>query len=160
MGAAELLETLRESSLTVAVAESLTGGRLASAFVDVPGASESFLGGVVAYDTRLKSSLLGVDAELLAREGAVDPSVAEQMAFGVRRVCAIEGRIADLGLATTGVAGPTEQDGKPVGTVFVAASFGAESRVMKIQLPGDRDEIRAQAVAAALALGAQILARE
>lgn len=117
-GLAELvLAQARRLRLTIAVAESLTGGQLAAAFTAVPGASAVFRGSVTAYATDLKASVLGVDAVLLASSGAVHPEVARQMADGVRRVCR-----ADLGLATTGVAGPEPQDGHPVGTVFVAVS--------------------------------------
>lgn len=102
-----LLATARRARLTVAVAESLTGGRVAAALTAVPGASAVLRGSVTAYATDLKASVLGVDPALLSRSGAVDPEVARQMAVGVRRVCG-----ADVGIATTGVAGPDEQDGK------------------------------------------------
>jgi len=113
--AEQVLARAKDLGLTVAVAESLTGGQLAAAFTSVPGASAVFRGSVTAYATDLKASILGVDAQLLAEVGAVHDEVARQMAEGVRRVCR-----ADVGLATTGVAGPDPQDGKPVGTVFVA----------------------------------------
>jgi nicotinamide-nucleotide amidase len=117
-GLAELvLAQARLLRLTIAAAESLTGGQLAAAFTAVPGASAVFRGSVTAYATDLKASVLGVDAVLLASNGAVHPEVARQMAEGVRRVCR-----ADLGLATTGVAGPEPQDGRSVGTVYVAVS--------------------------------------
>lgn len=113
-----------ERGLRLAVAESLTGGLLASEFVAVPGSSRVFSGGVVAYDTALKRSVLGVDAELLRARGPVDAEVARQMARGVRRACAVDGREADIGIATTGVAGPEPdpQTGQPPGTVWVAVS--------------------------------------
>lgn len=113
-----------ERGLRLAVAESLTGGLLASEFVAVPGSSRVFSGGVVAYDTALKHSVLGVDAELLRVHGPVDAEVARQMARGVRRACAVDGREADIGIATTGVAGPEPdpQTGQPPGTVWVAVS--------------------------------------
>ncbi len=115
--AALVLARARRRRLTVAVAESLTGGQLAAALTAVPGASAVFRGSVTAYATDLKASVLGVDAALLDAQGAVHPEVARQMAEGVRRVCR-----ADVGIATTGVAGPEPQDGQPVGTVFVAAA--------------------------------------
>src|SRR4051812_47619675 len=99
--AAELLADLRSRGWTIAVAESLTGGLLCAALVDVVGASRSLRGGVVAYATELKGALLGVDDAVLAARGAVDPEVARQMAAGVRVRLG-----ADVGLATTGVAGP------------------------------------------------------
>jgi nicotinamide-nucleotide amidase len=113
----QVLSRARYLRLTIAVAESLTGGQLAAAITAVPGASAVFRGSVTAYATDLKASVLGVDAVLLAEAGAVDAEVARQMAAGVRRVCR-----ADVGVATTGVAGPQPQDGRPVGTVFVAVA--------------------------------------
>jgi nicotinamide-nucleotide amidase len=117
--ARRVLAAAGERGLTIAAAESLTGGQLAAAFTSVPGASAVFRGSVTAYATDLKASVLGVDADLLAEVGAVHAEVARRMAQGVRRVCR-----ADLGLATTGVAGPDPQDGRPVGTVFVAVAAG------------------------------------
>lgn len=105
---------LRALGATLAVAESLTGGLLAARLVEVPGASQTFRGSVTAYATELKASVLGVDEGLLAIEGPVHPVVARQMAEGVRRLLG-----ATYGLATTGVAGPTEQDGRGVGTVHL-----------------------------------------
>lgn len=152
-GAAALVvaELTRRGS-TVAVAESLTGGLLAAEIVSVPGASAVFRGGVVAYDTAIKHSVLGVDATLLAERGAVDISVAQQMADRVRSVLAVAGRSADYGLATTGVAGPDPQDGKLPGTVFIALASGAGVTVSRLHLSGDRAAIRATTVQAALAL--------
>lgn len=135
---------------TVAVAESLTGGLLAAAITSVPGASVVFRGSVTAYATEIKASVLGVDADLLAREGAVHPEVARQMADGVRRLFG-----ATLGLATTGVAGPTEQDGKPVGLVYVgysSAENGSTPSAEELHLNGDREAVRAQTVLHALEL--------
>ena len=143
----QLLSRLRERGLTVAVAESLTGGMLMSQLVSVPGASICVRGGVVAYATALKHELLGADADLLARVGAVDPEVAQAMASGVRRVCA-----TDVGIATTGVAGPDSQDGHPVGTVCVAVIAPEVERVTVLSLPGDRAQIRDGASRAALQL--------
>lgn len=147
-----LVSRLIARGWTVAVAESLTGGLVVSALVSVPGASATVRGGVVAYATALKKSLLGVDAGLLAAEGAVHPDVARQMADGVRETAAIDGRSADVGIATTGVAGPTPQDGRAVGTVHVAVSTPAGTRVKTMALAGSRARIRAEATAAALAL--------
>lgn len=143
--AAEVLGLLRERGMTLAVAESLTGGMLAAELVGVPGASEVFAGGIVAYATRLKAQLLGVDADLLAREGAIHPLVAEQMATGAR-----ERLGADVGLATTGVAGPDSQDGHPPGEVWIAAATPAGARSLRLELGGDRASIRRETVDAAL----------
>lgn len=144
--AAELLEALASKRWTVAVAESLTGGLVASAIVDVPGASASMRGAVVAYATDVKQQVLGVDAGLLASAGAVDPRVAAQMAEGVRALLG-----ADVGIATTGVAGPEPQDGKPVGTVCIAVVTPDATSVSIELFTGDRAAIRSAATAAALA---------
>jgi nicotinamide-nucleotide amidase len=147
-----LVTTLTKYGLTVATAESLTGGLLAGKIVSVPGASLVFNGGVVSYHTQLKHSLLGVDAKLLAENGPVDPLVAQQMAEGARHTCAIDGRLADLGLATTGVAGPDPdpQTGKPAGTVFLGIATKHGSRAVPMSLTGDRPTIRESTVAAAI----------
>jgi nicotinamide-nucleotide amidase len=113
--AAQLVRLLGQQGRTVAVAESLTGGLVASTIVGVPGASAVFRGGVVAYATEVKASVLGVDAGLLERVGAVDPDVADEMAYGVARLLG-----ADYGIATTGVAGPDPQDDQAVGTVWIS----------------------------------------
>jgi nicotinamide-nucleotide amidase len=149
---ADVVHLLTERGLTIAVAESLTGGLLVSELIRTPGASAVVVGGVVAYSTALKHSVLGVDAALLASNGAVDPEVARQMASGVRAVLAVDGRPADIGVATTGVAGPDPQDGKPVGTVFLGIAFGDEVRSVELGLSGSRDEVRAAVVVEALAL--------
>ncbi len=148
----ELVAALRRRGETLATAESLTGGALASALVDVPGVSAVLRGGIVAYATELKHELLGVDAGLLAREGAVHPEVAGQMANGVRA------RLdASWGLATTGVAGPDPQDGKPAGTVHIAVAGSGGVVVRSLHLPGDRPAVRAATTAAALQLLAATL---
>ena len=145
--AAAVVARLQAAGQTLAVAESLTGGLLAAAVVDVPGASQVLRGAVVAYASDLKHSLLGVDAELLARLGAVNPQVAAEMATGVRDRLA-----ADWGLSTTGVAGPDPQDGKPPGTVHVALAGPHGVRTTDLLLPGDRTQVRTATVDAALAL--------
>ncbi|MFD8591238.1 CinA family protein [Streptomyces sp. NPDC059637] len=145
--AAEVLEALAGRGQTLAAAESLTGGLVAAELTAVPGASKVFRGSVTAYATDLKAQLLGVDPELLERNGAVDPEVARQMAEGVRRVLG-----ADHGIATTGVAGPEPQDGRPVGTVFVAAAGPGGSRVLPLRLSGGRGRIREETVDAVIRL--------
>jgi nicotinamide-nucleotide amidase len=132
------------------VAESLTGGLVVAELVSVPGASRVVNGGVVAYNTALKHSLLLVPAALLAERGAVDPDVAAAMAEGVRRACAIEGVPASIGLSTTGVAGPDPQDGKPVGTVYVGVSTDAGTRVFDLTLGGSRNALRRRVVSESL----------
>nr|WP_304516322.1 nicotinamide-nucleotide amidohydrolase family protein [Cellulomonas sp. JH27-2] len=148
-----MLDLLRSRGMTVATAESLTGGELCSRLVDVAGASDVVRGGVVTYATDTKTSVLGVDAELLARRGPVDPDVARAMARGVRRLLG-----ADVGVATTGVAGPGPSDGHDAGTVFVAVARGPGDGddlvdlVRELHLTGGRDVVRDGAVRAALAL--------
>ena len=145
--AAKIVVALLTRRETVASAESLTGGLVADAFVTVPGTSAVFRGGVVAYATQLKHELLGVDADLLAAKGAVDPDVALQMATGVRQRLG-----ATWGVATTGVAGPEPQDGVPPGVVYVAVDGPATQRVARHDLSGDREQIRAGASERALEL--------
>jgi nicotinamide-nucleotide amidase len=146
----DLLGDLAARGLTLAVAESLTGGMLTSELIRPPGASVVVLGGIVAYDTALKESVLGVDADLLAEHGPVHPEVARQMADRVRRVLAVDGRPADLGLATTGVAGPTPQGGHDPGTVFVGIAVGDTVEAIELHLDGARDQIRARSVGEAI----------
>lgn len=127
---------LREASATLATAESLTGGRLAAALTSVPGASASFRGGVVAYATDLKTSVLGVPDDVVASYGVVSAPCAEAMARGARLLTG-----ATYAVATTGVAGPTEQEGKPVGTVYVAVHGPVGCTVVSLELGGTREEI-------------------
>jgi nicotinamide-nucleotide amidase len=157
--AAQVIGLLAARGATIAVAESLTGGLLAAALASVPGASAVLRGGVVAYATDLKTSLLGVPADLLASRGAVDPDVAAAMAEGVARQLA-----ATVGISTTGVAGPDPVPGVPgtagqpdvgeipVGTVYIAVQFRGRTAGRTLALSGDRQAIRAAAVRQALAL--------
>ncbi|MDN4595745.1 CinA family protein [Leifsonia virtsii] len=147
---AAVVGALIERGLTVAAAESLTGGLLTAELTSVPGASATVLGGAVVYATELKHTLVGVDAALLAAEGPVHPEVARQLASGIRERLAVGGRPADLGVATTGVAGPDPQGGRPVGTVFVGISSAAGTRSVALELSGDRDAIRRATVAEAV----------
>jgi len=145
--ASQVLDRLRAGGQTVAVAESLTGGLVAAALTDVPGSSAVFRGGVVAYATELKAELLGVDAVMLRRHGAIYPPVAAAMAQGVRARLG-----ATYGVATTGVAGPDSADGQPVGTAHIAVSVADDTVVRTIALAGDRHEIRRLTVEHALGL--------
>jgi nicotinamide-nucleotide amidase len=147
---AALIRHLTARGLTLAVAESLTGGLLAAELIRPAGASAVVRGGVVAYATAVKNSVLGVDADLLATQGAVHPRVAEQMADGVRRVLSVDGREADIGIATTGVAGPDPQDGRAPGTVYLGLSMAGGTRSIGLTLTGDRDAIRRDTVSAAI----------
>lgn len=134
--------------LTVSVAESCTGGRLGWRMTRVPGSSDYFAGGVIAYSNNLKKRLLGVKAGTLKKYGAVSAETAVEMANGVRSKCG-----TDCGVAVTGLAGPgggTEE--KPVGTVFVAVSGDSGDRVRELRLAGGRGTIRRASVQAALEL--------
>lgn len=148
---AQLIDALRERGWTLGVAESLTGGAVASEVVSVPGASAALLGGVVAYATPVKHTLLGVDSRLLAEHGPVHPDVAVQMAEGVRQAVAVSGRAADVGISTTGIAGPESPDGQPVGTVHVGIATPSGVQSVPYLFSGTRAEIRQQAVEAAIA---------
>ncbi|UUE22124.1 CinA family protein [Microbacterium sp. J1-1] len=148
--AAAVLSALDERGWTLGVAESLTGGALCAEIVSIPGASAVLLGGVVAYATSVKATVLGVDAELLAMRGPVHPRVALEMAGGVRRVVSVDDRPADVGVSTTGIAGPDSPDGQPVGTVHIGIVTPNGAQAREFRFRGDRDSIRAQTVAAAL----------
>jgi nicotinamide-nucleotide amidase len=149
--ASRVIAALGGRGWTLGVAESLTGGAVSAAIVSVPGASASLLGAVVAYATPVKHTLLGVDGELLAEFGAVHPEVARQMAAGVRSAVAVDGRSADVGVSTTGIAGPASPDGQPVGTVHIGVVTPETTAVTSLVLAGTRGEIRQQTVDAALA---------
>ncbi|HUR51313.1 MAG TPA: CinA family nicotinamide mononucleotide deamidase-related protein [Mycobacteriales bacterium] len=138
---------LAERGQTLAVAESLTGGMLAAALTDRAGASETFRGGVVVYATDLKETLAGVPHALLDVAGPVSDATAAALAAGARDRLG-----ADWGLGVTGVAGPSEQDGHPVGTVFVAVAGPEDGEVCRLQLPGGRAQVRARSVTSALDL--------
>lgn len=160
----EVGRLLIADGITIATAESLTGGLVAATLCEVPGISAVFQGGVVAYQTRLKHDLLGVDADLLREHGAVHPEVARQMAAGVRRRLGsvpVDGTAAQisLGMATTGVAGPADQDGRTAGTVMIGVSSRLGERALELDLahlvrPGDalasRADIRLATVRHAL----------
>ena len=146
---------LRASGSTVATAESLTGGRLAVALTDTPGASETYLGGVVTYATELKASVLDVDQRIIDEHGVVSPECAKAMASGVR---ALTG--ATFGIATTGVAGPTEQEGKPPGTVFVGIAGPGLVEAVALELSGKREQVQDRTVREALDAFESVLRRE
>lgn len=143
--AARVHRLLDASGATVATAESLTGGRLAAALTSLPGASRTYVGGVVAYATETKVDLLGVPADLVAGQGVVSAACAEAMADGIR-----ERTGATYALSTTGVAGPDTQEGRPVGTVFVGLSGPSETRSAVFTLVGGRSEVQVGACAEAL----------
>ncbi|MEU1242491.1 CinA family protein [Micromonospora parva] len=145
--AAAVVHRLSERHETLATVESLTGGSLAASIVNIAGVSGVYQGGLVVYATELKATLAGVPADLLAERGPVDPEVAAALAEGGRQRCG-----ADWGLATTGVAGPEPQDGKPVGLVYVAVAGPNGGEVRQLDLDGGRDHVRAAAVVEALRL--------
>ena len=127
-----VIDLLRERGQTLAVAESLTGGLITSRLTEVPGSSDVLLGGVVSYASEVKYDLLDVP------EGpVVSAAAAAAMAQGVR-----ERLGADVGIAVTGVAGPAEQEGQPVGTVFLGVAVGQAGEAVGTRLPGDRQRIR------------------
>ena len=153
--AAVVLERCRASGFKLAVAESCTGGLLGERITNVPGSSDVFLGGVIAYDNDVKRNLLGVQAEEIERHGAVSEAVALQMASGVREKLG-----ADVGVSVTGIAGPgggtTE---KPVGLVWIAV-HAAELKARRFHVGGDRAEVRQRAAQAALEMVRRALAND
>lgn len=148
--AAGVVHRLAQRHETLATVESLTGGLLAASIVEIAGVSEIYRGGLVVYATELKGTLAGVPADLLHERGPVDPDVAAALAEGGRQRCG-----ADWGVATTGVAGPEPQDGKPVGLVYVAVAGPNGGEVRQLDLGGGRDHVRAAAVVEALRLLAE-----
>jgi nicotinamide-nucleotide amidase len=150
--AAGCLDALRAREETVSTAESLTAGLVCSTIAAVPGASDCLRGALVAYATQVKSSVLGVDPQLIRDHGVVSAECAAAMADAARQLFA-----SDWSIATTGVAGPTDQDGQPVGTVFVAVSGADGVQVRALALTGDRAAIRRQSADGALDLLAGLL---
>ena len=155
--AAEVLALLRVSGKKLAIAESLTGGMLASEFIGVPGASDVVLGSITAYQTDLKAALLGVSPALLEAQGPIDAEVAAQMAQGVRAKLATGCHVNPdvvVGIATTGVAGPEAQGEHNPGEVYIAVVGARGSkddiRVSALDLIGDRQSIRRETTKAAL----------
>ncbi len=150
--AAVLVSTLRERGWTVATAESLTAGLVAATIADVPGASAVLRGGLVVYATELKHLLADVPEEVLERFGAVSEETARALADGAARRCG-----ADVGIGLTGVAGPDEQEGKPVGTVYVGLCVpGRAPWARRLSLSGDRAGIRHEACRVAMELVTEV----
>lgn len=146
--AATLLARLRRGGRRLAVAESCTGGLVAERITAIPGASDTFLGGLVAYADAIKSRMLDVPLETLRAHGAVSEETVRAMAEGAQRVFAV-----DCSMAVTGIAGPSGgTPDKPIGTVWLAARVGTDTRTVRRVFPGDRDEIRARAAQAVLDL--------
>lgn len=153
--AERVIGLLTKRQLTVAVAESLTGGLLGATLTTIPGASVVFRGGVIAYATDLKTALLGVPAALLGQHGAVHSAVAAAMADGVRYRLG-----AAVGAATTGVAGPDPAEGKPPGTVHIAVTAQQHRVTRELALAGTREEIRSGTVEQCLNLLRAVLEEE
>jgi nicotinamide-nucleotide amidase len=147
--AAGLLAALQAKGLTLATAESCTGGLIAAALTAIPGSSATVLSGYVTYSNEAKTRLVGVAEAMLAAHGAVSEPVARQMAEG-----ALAEAGADIAVSCTGIAGPSGGSAtKPVGLVFIGcARRGRETRVERHIFPGDRTAVRAATVDAALAL--------
>ncbi len=145
-------QLLRTRGSTVAAAESLTGGLLGAELSRAPGASDYFLGSLVCYSAESKREVAGLSEAVLGGPGPVSEQAARALAEAAARKYG-----ADLGLSTTGVAGPDEHDGKPVGTIFVGAALGGRTEVRKVRGYGDRSNVRAIAVTAALDLGRRLL---
>ena len=149
-----VVNLLREKGLTIGVAESCTGGLLGGRLTDVPGSSDVFRGGIIAYDNRVKVGQLAIAEELLRTQGAVSEAVAREMAVGVQRRLSV-----DVGVGVTGIAGPGGgTPDKPVGTVCLAVTGLGEDRVRRTIFLGSRPEVRARAVQAALFMVRQCLA--
>jgi nicotinamide-nucleotide amidase len=144
---AKIGRLLVSAKRTLGCAESLTGGLLGGRVTTVPGSSDYYLGGVITYATDAKAAVLGVDRGLLAEHGPVSEAVAGAMAEGVRRLLG-----ASVGLATTGVAGPTEQGGQPVGTLCLGVADADGTVTRRVRAPGDRAQVRAWAATSALDL--------
>lgn len=154
--AANIGKLLKKGRRTLAIAESCTGGLLSSAITEVPGSSDYFLGAVIAYHDRVKSSVLGVPSALLERYGAVSAESARSLAEKARKKLN-----SDYGLAITGIAGPSGGDRvKPVGLVYIGLAFGERTIIKKFSFKGGRLSVRSQAARKALELLKAILLSE
>jgi nicotinamide-nucleotide amidase len=150
-----VLGLCRARGLTLATAESITGGLVGARLTSVPGSSGVFVGGVVAYSNELKRSQLGVPAETLEAHGAVSPETAAAMAAGAR-----ERLGADVAVSVTGIAGPGGgTPDKPVGLVYLHAEAPDASRGIEFDFPGDRETIRIRSAVSALHLVRRVLAQ-
>ncbi len=145
-------ELLRDKGAMVAATESLTGGMIGSALTDAGGSGDFFKGSLVCYATESKAEVGGIDPAILDGPGPVSEEAAAAMA-----VAAAERFNTDLGISATGVAGPAEQDGVAVGTIFVAATFGGRTEVRKVKGYGSRGHIRSLAATAAMDLGRRMV---
>ncbi len=137
----ELIKKLGQHNLTISVAESLTGGLVAASLTQIPGASAVFKGGIIAYRDETKQQVLKVDPALITKFTSISEPVAQSMATNIREIMN-----TDIGIATTGVAGPDKSEGFAPGIVFVAISIGDHNICQKLELVGDRTQIRDQSV--------------
>lgn len=150
-GAKAVVELLKAKNQSVAVAESITGGGVGVALTSVPGASEVFLGGIIAYSPALKESLLKVKKEMIAAFGVVSEEVAVAMADGVRELLG-----STWGISTTGVAGPGDSDGVAAGTVWIAIS-GPINQSTQLDVEGEREVVRNASVSSTISTFERIL---
>lgn len=156
--AADVIKMMAHRSVTLATCESITGGGIGAELTSVPGASEVYRGSLVTYARELKSSLAGVDEELIEHEGVVNELAALQMALGAQARCG-----SDWAVSTTGVAGPSETDGASVGTVWFAVvgprvgMSDAPSYTQLMEFEGDRASIRQQSIDHALSMLLRVL---
>lgn len=150
----KLIGLCEDEGVSLATAESLTGGRLAAAMTNTPGSSKVYLGGVVSYATEVKREVLEVPDSIVEEHGVVSAECAAAMAEGVRRLLG-----ASVGVSTTGVAGPDEQEGKPVGTAYVGVAGESGTEVLALSLDGDRVRIQEQVVEAAVSATYAIVSR-
>ncbi|MCI8589248.1 MAG: CinA family protein [Clostridiales bacterium] len=142
----QLISLLKENHMTIAAAESCTGGLLSAAITSAAGASAVFEGSIISYANRIKENMLGVASTILTTHGAVSEPCAKAMAEGVRQKIG-----ADIGVSITGIAGPgggTPQ--KPVGTVYIGLSFAGGTLAKRFQFDGSREDVRRQSVAQAI----------
>lgn len=150
--AARVVALLKKSGSTLVVAESLTGGGLAHAVTSVPGSSDVFLGGFIAYSDTVKTALLSVPKRLLTKHTAVSEEVAVAMAQGAR-----EATKATFAIATTGVAGPGSAYGQSAGTVWIAIASKKQTQTIALALAGDREQVRNATITSAIAAFERIL---
>jgi nicotinamide-nucleotide amidase len=150
--AQQVVAKLKKKSLTLATAESITGGGLAWQITAIPGSSEVFLGGVVSYSDKSKRKLLGITTALLKKHTAVSERVAIEMADSVRAEMK-----SDFAIATTGVAGPGKAYGQKAGTVWIAIASKKETISVELSLSGDREAVRNATIMSALATFERIL---
>ncbi len=143
----QIAEILRENKLTLSAAESLTGGIISERLTNIAGSSDYFIGSIVSYHPRIKVSELQIPGNMIAKYGVVSIEVAKAMAEGIRRRFK-----TDIGISSTGCAGPSPQPPAPVGLAYIAVSSIRGNEVKELHLQGSRKEIRGKAAEAAIGL--------